>query len=56
MKKVEDSKNKKTDSKLLFSVVLNLGITSAEIVGGILSHSLALLSDAFHNLMIPLQY
>ncbi|HOB15614.1 MAG TPA: cation diffusion facilitator family transporter [Defluviitoga sp.] len=50
MKKVEDSKNKKTDSKLLFSVVLNLGITSAEIVGGILSHSLALLSDAFHNL------
>ncbi len=34
---------------LLWSVVLNLGITAIEIVGGILSGSLSLLSDAVHN-------
>jgi cobalt-zinc-cadmium efflux system protein len=36
--------------KLLFSVLLNAIITLAEFVGGILSNSLALLSDAVHNL------
>jgi len=36
--------------KLLFTIVLNLIITIAEIVGGLLSGSLALLSDAVHNL------
>ncbi len=35
--------------KLLFSVLLNLLITIAQFVGGILSRSLALLSDALHN-------
>ena len=35
--------------KLVFSVVLNITITIAEIIGGILSGSLALLSDSFHN-------
>ena len=35
---------------LLFTVVLNFTITIAEFVGGILSNSLALLSDAIHNL------
>jgi cobalt-zinc-cadmium efflux system protein len=35
---------------LLLVTVLNLVITIAEIVGGILSNSLALLSDAIHNL------
>lgn len=35
--------------KLLFSVILNLVITFAQFVGGILSGSLALLSDALHN-------
>lgn len=35
--------------KLLFSVVLNLVITLAQFIGGILSGSLALLSDALHN-------
>lgn len=35
--------------KLLFSVILNLLITAAQFVGGIISGSLALLSDALHN-------
>lgn len=37
-------------AKLWISIVLNLVITIAEFVGGILSNSLALLSDAVHNL------
>jgi cobalt-zinc-cadmium efflux system protein len=32
------------------SVVLNFGITLLEFIGGLLSNSLALVSDAFHNL------
>ncbi len=35
---------------LLFAIILNFVITAAEIVGGLLSNSLALLSDALHNL------
>lgn len=35
--------------KLLFSVILNIAITLAQLIGGILSGSLALLSDALHN-------
>lgn len=35
--------------KLLFSVILNLVITVAQFAGGLLSGSLALLSDALHN-------
>lgn len=35
---------------LLTATVLNLAITIAEVIGGILSNSLALLSDALHNL------
>lgn len=34
---------------LLFSIVLNILITVSQIIGGILSGSLALLSDALHN-------
>ncbi|WP_318311004.1 cation diffusion facilitator family transporter [Flagellimonas crocea] len=34
---------------LLISIFLNIGITIAQIVGGLLSGSLALLSDALHN-------
>lgn len=34
---------------LLFSIVLNLVITVAQVIGGIISGSLALLSDALHN-------
>lgn len=36
--------------KLLFTILLNLLITTAQIVGGIISGSLALISDAIHNL------
>ena len=34
---------------LLISIFLNIGITLAQVVGGLLSGSLALLSDALHN-------
>jgi cobalt-zinc-cadmium efflux system protein len=36
--------------KLLFTIFLNLLITVAQIIGGIISGSLALISDAIHNL------
>jgi cobalt-zinc-cadmium efflux system protein len=36
--------------KLIFTIFLNLIITAAQIVGGIISGSLALISDAIHNL------
>lgn len=35
--------------RLFFTIILNFVITIAEIIGGILSGSLALLSDALHN-------
>lgn len=35
--------------RLLFSILLNLVITVAEVIGGVMSGSLALLSDALHN-------
>lgn len=38
------------DNRLWITVVLNVAITAAEAIGGILSGSLALLSDAAHNL------
>jgi len=41
---------KTTDGRLLLSLTLNLAISLTEIIGGILSNSLALLSDAVHNL------
>jgi cobalt-zinc-cadmium efflux system protein len=34
---------------LLFSIILNIVITIAQVIGGILSGSLALISDALHN-------
>jgi len=37
------------EKNLLFSFFLNLVITAAEVVGGLLSGSLALVSDALHN-------
>lgn len=40
---------KQINSKLLLSICLNALITIAQIIGGILSGSLALLSDAIHN-------
>ena len=38
-----------SERRLIVSIALNLAITLAEVVGGILSGSLALLSDALHN-------
>ena len=34
---------------LLFVIILNMGITLAQVIGGFISGSLALLSDALHN-------
>ena len=39
-----------TGIRLLITVILNILITVAEIIGGIISGSLALISDALHNL------
>ncbi len=38
-----------TGFRLLFTMVLNLVITVAEVIGGLLSGSLSLISDALHN-------
>ena len=35
--------------KVLFTIILNLGIGLAEVIGGIISGSLSLVSDALHN-------
>ena len=35
--------------RLIIALVLNLGITAAEVIGGLISGSLALLADAAHN-------
>ncbi len=40
-----------TVRRLVYSIFLNLAITLSEIIGGILSNSLSLISDALHNLM-----
>lgn len=42
--------NQKAARSLTFTFLLNITITIAEILGGLLSNSIALLSDAFHNL------
>ncbi len=41
--------NSSLNFKLLLSIILNLTITVTEIIGGLLSNSLSLLSDALHN-------
>lgn len=43
------SHQKRTGRNLLFSIVLNIVITVAQVIGGLLSGSLSLLSDALHN-------
>jgi cobalt-zinc-cadmium efflux system protein len=50
MSHTHSSDTNKLNKKLLLSMILNLTITIAEIIGGLLSNSLALLSDAVHNL------
>jgi len=39
----------RTGKPLLWSIILNIGITIAQVIGGLISGSLALLSDALHN-------
>ena len=41
---------KLSGKNLLFTILLNIGITVAQLIGGFISGSLALLSDAVHNL------
>lgn len=43
------SYSKLKDRNLLISILLNIIITAAQVVGGVVSGSLALLSDALHN-------
>ncbi len=45
----EHSQHKVQGKNLIYSILLNLLITVAQIIGGIASGSLALLSDALHN-------
>lgn len=51
MSQTNDNYKKKDvkDRNLLISIFLNILITAAQIIGGIVSGSLALLSDALHN-------
>ncbi len=49
MSQVHIQKNNIQGKNLLFSIVLNIIITIAQAIGGIVSGSLALLSDAMHN-------
>lgn len=37
------------DARLVWAVAINLGLTLAQVIGGILSGSLALIADALHN-------
>ncbi len=43
------AKNGVKENNLVYSILLNLLITVAQVVGGIISGSLALISDALHN-------
>lgn len=45
-----EHQNQKLDSKLKLGILLNIGFTVIELFAGILSGSLALISDAGHNL------
>lgn len=38
-----------SDARLVWAVIVNVGLTIAQIIGGILSGSLALIADALHN-------
>jgi cobalt-zinc-cadmium efflux system protein len=49
MSDIHIHKHEVKGKNLLFSIVLNVIITLAQIIGGILSGSLALISDALHN-------
>ena len=39
-----------SDARLVWAVAVNVGLTAAQIVGGVIAGSLALIADALHNL------
>ncbi|MDD3656368.1 MAG: cation diffusion facilitator family transporter [Atribacterota bacterium] len=43
------NKNNKSNKRIVFTIILNFMICLAELIGGLLSGSLALLADALHN-------
>ena len=49
MSEIHIHKHEVQGKNLVFSIILNLIITVAQIIGGIISGSLALISDALHN-------
>lgn len=49
MSKVQIHKHEVKGRNLIFSIILNLLITIAQVIGGFISGSLALISDALHN-------
>lgn len=49
MHETGDHYNKISDKNLGLAILLNVGITLAEAIGGIISRSMALMSDAAHN-------
>ncbi len=49
MSKVHIHKHEVKGKNLVYSILLNLLITLAQVIGGIISGSLALISDALHN-------
>ena len=49
MRESEHHKHEVSGKNLGFAIVLNVGITLAQAIGGIISGSMALLSDAAHN-------
>lgn len=49
MKETEHHHHEVSGKNLGFAILLNVGITLAQVIGGIISGSIALLSDAAHN-------
>lgn len=49
MSKIDIHKHEVKGNNLILSILLNLLITIAQVIGGIISGSLALISDALHN-------
>lgn len=47
---IHDHQSPGAEKRLWIALILNLGITVAQFIGGIISNSLALISDAVHNL------
>ena len=46
----EQSRNTRRQQRLVLAIVLNLVVVVAQIIWGVLAHSLGLLADAGHNL------